>query len=890
MKHLVAGALVAVLLLAGLISLPNARAQGRVGGQTDSLLWYQQPIQDQALVDLTSGTMDVYMFPLRTAASIAAARSNPDLWTIDVGGSLNNLFINPVAVSTTPAPPDGVGNPFVHREIREAMNYIIDRDFISQEIAGGSQFPHITLENRLNPEYGRDAVYDSRLERNYSFDFDKGASIISSTLSADTPLYRFSAGKWQIRNSIGVYHDLVLNFVIRTEDIRKDIGLYIAGQLEKLGFGVNRMILSGSAAFAIVYNGPVDTGAWQLYTEGWAATALTAWSDTDPNFYFCGGEGSNVWGVYDVSVEDPPLWTVCENLLNANYTSLAQRQQWFEEATSLSLRNAVRVWVTAGGTFAVSKRVTGMVYDLSGGAWGLLASRTARFTNPGGTLHVGQRLQYLSPWNPWQGFGWLYDALQEYAFSDPAVWPHPHTGLYMPIRSTFAVTAPSPTNVINVPSTAQIWDPTTLGFTTVGTGVTAKSSVAYTFTFGTWHDGEPFTMDDVLYELALVYRRACAPAAGGVCGTAGGDVYAKDNDAATFASILLKNILRGFTVSGNQLTVYYDYWNVDPTTIAAQINPAFPVTPWPASQLALSTVFDDTCRISEVTAENEAKVALDLTKGNCLARMDLNLPTVTGTLPPGLSFDPTEAATRWADLANFRTTYGHFFVSNGPYILTKVDEATLQTTMALDTSYPIAANAYDAFLVPRIPQISFAPPSLVLIGRPAQFEVKSTLQGGGAYDLFDMTWLLVNPATGGVLYQGQPTKVAAGEYTITLTGTQTDALAAGAYELRTITVGKEAAVPVIVSQSFIAIPDVVTIVDELRGEINSLQQSFNTQLQDQKNLTAQAQAQVATLQTLVIASMAVALIAVIVAVVAIVRIRSMPRRPKGGMPPAEEEI
>jgi len=651
MKHILAIAFVAALIMAGfVVAMPGARAQ-RVGAQVDKLVWYEQPNQAQALLDLDSGAMDVYLFPLRTAADIASARSNPNLWTIDVGGSLNNLFLNPVPVNYNSTTPDGVGNPFTHREIREAMNWLVDRDFISKEIAGGSQFPHITLENRLNPEYGRDAVFMSELERQYSFNFDRAASVISTVLGADSQ-YHFNTatGKWQVKNNAGVFHDLVLNFVIRREDIRKDIGNYVSDQLSKLGFGVNRMILAGSAAFAIVYNGPTDTGAWQLYTEGWAATALTAWSDSDPNFYFCGGEGSNIWAPGPSQYKpEAALQTLCSDLLNANYTSLAQRQSWFENATRLSLLNGVRVWVTSGGTFAISKRVTGMVYDLAGGPWGLLASRTARFATAGGTMTMGQRLQYLSPWNPWQGFGWLYDVLQAYAFTDPAVWPHPHTGLYMPIRAQYSVNAPGPSASIPVATDAKVWDSTTQGFKTVATGATAKSSVTYTFTFGKWHDGEPFNMNDVLYEMALVFRRA----------DTAGDVHAKDSDAAAFASVLLHDILRGFKVLGpNQLQVWYNYWNVDSTTIASQINPAFPSTPWPASELALQTVFTDHCRVSEVTAANEAKDALDLTKGGCLQNMTAAIPTYQAAnhLPPGNVVDATEAAARWSELWAFRNT------------------------------------------------------------------------------------------------------------------------------------------------------------------------------------------------------------------------------------------
>src|SRR2546426_2916358 len=112
MKHILAIAFVAALIMAGFaMAMPGARA-ARVGAQVDKLVWYEQPNQAQALLDLDSGAMDVYLFPLRTAADIAAARSNPNLWTIDVGGSLNNLFLNPVPVNYNATTPDGVGNPF----------------------------------------------------------------------------------------------------------------------------------------------------------------------------------------------------------------------------------------------------------------------------------------------------------------------------------------------------------------------------------------------------------------------------------------------------------------------------------------------------------------------------------------------------------------------------------------------------------------------------------------------------------------------------------------------------------------------------------------------------------------------------------------------------------
>lgn len=877
MRHLVAGIFAAILVMAAFVVLtPGVRAQ-RDGGMVDNVVWFEQPNQAQALIDLEAGTMDMYMFQLRTAADILSAKSNPNLWTIDTGGSLNNVFFNPVSVNQSLAP--GKFNPFEFREVREAMNYIIDRDFISREISGGALFPHITLWHRNMPEYGRDAVFFSELERKYAFNPSLGKSIIFNRL-ATVPNLVFTSGHWEYAGA-----PVVLNFVIRTEDIRRDIGNYIATQIENvLGFSVTRDYKTGGAAFAIVYNGPPDTGAWALYTEGWANTALVAWADTDPFFFYDGGEGSRIWTVYR---PEPELADVAETLFNSAYTSLAERKTLIEQAADLSIKNSVRLWVTAGATFAASNRVSALVYDLSGGFWGLMAVRTARFASAptgGGTLNVGQRLQFLSPWNPWQGFGWLYDALQAYAFTDVPTFPHPHTGLYIPIRTDFAVYTPGPAGGISVPSGAQVWDNTTMGFKPVAAGTTAISVVNWTLTGGSWHDGEPFNMNDILYELALVYRRAHAD----------GDIQAKDSDAALSGSILLSQVLKGFQVTGtNTISFYIDFWHPDPSTIESIANPAFPITPWTASELSLATVFDDTCRVSEVTASIEAREALDMTKGPCLAQMDADIGAyVSGNHePPGLAaaFSDTETTARWTSLQAFRAANGHFFASNGPYILTNVDPAGPTSQMASDPNYPFPANRWDALLTPRVPQISFGAAPQVIPGLAASFTINSRLQGA-PYDQLTLSYLVVDPSTGAVLYQGTPTRTAAGTYTVTLTDTQTGTLAPGAYDLRTVAVGDEAAVPVVSSLSFTAIP-VLAYVQIILATEAATRAADDAALQGQlANQTAainNANAAVASLQTTVLVAVALAIVALVVAVVVVVvGMRRMPRT--GGEKPPEQ--
>src|SRR5207248_2039501 len=74
----------------------------------------------------------------------------------------------------------------------------------------------------------------------------------------------------------------------------------------------------------------------------------------------------------------------------------------------------------------------------------------------GGQVKIGNRAQFVSPWVPWgaSGFSFLYDVLPRYDFVDYGVFPDPHTGLYIPIRSSFDVTTNGPIGKLAVPTTA----------------------------------------------------------------------------------------------------------------------------------------------------------------------------------------------------------------------------------------------------------------------------------------------------------------------------------------------------------------------------------------------------------------------------------------------------
>ena len=891
MKVALVCTIVIALVLAGFVTLaPRVAAAVPAGGYVNTMTWYRVASGTQAVLDIARpGTdpshLDLWLYNLLTPSDIAAAKTNPAVRTIDVAGSWDNLFVNPLPVNASHCPCVQPVNPFAKRELREALNYLVDRDFMTREVTPTKNSPMFSMFMRADPEYGREAVFYSEIERQFAFNAALGKKMIFDALNAD-PDYSFVSGKWQWKGS-----PVVINMVIRIEDERRNVGDYVAGILEGLGFTVNRLYNPGGPAFGIVYDGPPDTGAWQIYTEGIATLATTAWSDSQPWGYFVGdffGSAVFTLGGYKPA---PALKDAADKLFTANYASLAERQTLLKTAVSEAMKDGTRVFLVNNAVFALSTRAEAFVYDLIGGTWSPFTLRTIRFpltgptgscpSYPCGDLRVGQRLINLEGWQPWR-IDNLYDALAMAPgpLTDVGVYPNPHTGYYMPVRSTFNVNTAGASGSMAVPANAWTWDNTTGGFKTVTSGTTAKSAVTFTYTFGKWHDNTTFDITDVLYETALAFRRAR------------GDIHAVDGDAAGSGTQLFASTFKGLTYSATSMTVYLDYWHPDPSTIASTAS-IFPATPWTASELGLSTLLLGTrpCRLSSTTANADGVDQLDMTKGNCLTAMDGNLPgyVAASHRPPGFDasmIPDTTVATKWAALQTFRTNSGHFFVSNGPYYLSSVDASTSQYRMTRDANYPFTADHWDQFLVPKIPRVEFEASPPVLIGAPATFTVNVAVSST-PYDDFNMTWLLVNPATSALLFQGVPTRVGAGQYQITLSPIQTASLQAGAYELRTITVGAEAAPPVFATQSFLALPDVDRIVAEQNAKILTLENELDAQEAAQANATAALQAQLGAAQTTAAIGIGVAVVGVIAALVAIMMSRRMQRKPEE--PPKQSE-
>jgi len=883
---LAAGALV--------VNAERVSAAAPQGAFVDTVIFSEQPSAAVALEQVSRGVdMQMYMFNLRNLADKLAALRDPNIWTVQTPGSVNDLWVNPVPYASgvnMPGTCTGPGfNPFQIQAVRQGLNFLVDRNFIVNQIYGGFAIPYISPWHAKMPEYRREATFFRALDQSFSYDQTRAANQISTALTAVPGMSLDSTGHWVYQSC-----PLTVRFTIRTEDIRLDIGNYVASLLEAIGFTVIRDYSVAAAAFDRVYFGPPDQAAWNLYTEGFAFTSLQAWQDDWIAGFYTAYSGETVWDFY---TPPAPLVENATKLLNSNYASLAERQTMVKDASTLAVEDGVRVWMVAeNAVFIYNKRITAAVNDLMAGPWGSFTTRSARYGTPGGTLSIGQPVHWNSQWNTYRGFTWLYDATQQRALTDLGVDLHPTTGLPVAVRATADVTTAGPTGTLAVPSDAKVYNTTSAQFENVPAAATATSKILYNYTFAPWHDGSTMNMEDIWYTIANYYRReggtdrATDPYTGAQFPV--GDIGRIDPRADSPAVNRWLGLFKGAKQVGpNSMEIYADYWQVDSSMIGFTMD-FFPAQPWHVHEVQVQTVLDNATRMDASSAQSAQKPVVDLIRGPTIPLMNDALAALKAAnhLPPGaasMGITTSSASARYTALDAFRTAHNHYYVSNGPYYLDQVNVPVKQTVMKRYAAYPFPADHWDSFIAPALPSVTIGSVADVVPGIATNIAV-NTAVGGTATSNLNVSYLVRNVGLDETVLTGAPTATGtAGVWSINLDANTTGRLVPGGHEITVTALAGELGIPVGTARAFIVIPLTVylgKLIQDQNAVISGMQQDLTTS----KDQLAAANAQISTLTTLLTVSIIVAVVAVVIGLVGIAMIRRGPRSPGTREPPTEK--
>jgi len=812
---LVLGLLVAVsMVLTACGPKDLSKVPGRVdgkGGYLDQIV-FSVVAHDQAVTQLQAGAIDVYFEGLASA----------DLPTIQQAGlkyaSYNGLYYdmlyNPAKCSS------GALNPFNDRKIREATNYLYDRDYINQEIyAGGSLVKFFPITTQM-PDYADlgDAV--AALQAKYAYNFEKGQQIITDEMKALGATVG-ADGKFEFNGE-----PVKIIFLVRpdSDGTRKPIGDYVTSQLDKVGFTVDEQYKKSSEASPIWIGSEPTDCQWNVYTAAWSSVRI----DRDQKTIFQemylpdSSQGISAWMANEV---DPEFQKVGDDLYNGNFKTPEERRALMVKALGLALEDSLQVWLIDGKNFAPFKTNVQVTADLAAGIeGGQIWPYTMKFTDAaGGTMKVGVSDLFTEPWNPVAGSNWAWDQSVFRATTSGGYMYDPFTGLIWPLKiQKAAITAQTGlpigktadwvtldfADTITVPTDAFVdWDAKAQTFITAGTkfpeGLTAKTKSVVTYpsdwTKTTWHDGSNISVADFLMGVIMTFDRAMPDSA----------IY--DEQAVPQLESFMQ-AFKGFKITDTSpLTVEYysDNFVSDAELNISTLWPSYTFGEAPWDEIALANAAEAAGKVAYSADKATAKSIeqTNLVGGPSLDILSAELDTLIAnkTIPYaatlGKYITANQAVARYTNLKNWYTAHKHFWLGTGPYYIDQVFLTEKTLTLNNYGRYSDPSDRWASYGEPKLAAVAVTGPTSVKIGDPAEFNIAVTFKGQ-PYVKSDIKAVnyLVFDATNTVVAQGSADFVSDGNYKVSV---DTSKLPAGANKFEAIVIPLPVAIPTFMDANFV---------------------------------------------------------------------------------------
>jgi peptide/nickel transport system substrate-binding protein len=768
---------------------------------------------------LEAGDLDVYADDIAGEAAIQALGSDA-LQTRTQYGLFDELLFNIAACQD-----ETKFNPFQNQTIRQAMNYVMDRNYVAQELYQGLAVPKYTTIAEASADRARFAKEIRELEAQWGYDLEKGREIITAEMEAMGAT--MENGVWSFNGE-----PINIIFLIRNEDTRLLIGGYLATQLEDLGFQVERVERTSAELSPIWNAGDPALCEWHLYTGAWSQTSI----DRESTFSFEQYYTNRVlpWPLHALYAPPAELDEAAAAIFNGDFASLEERSEIFRTALPLTMDYATRNWITSRTTVIPFRNEVSLTTDLAAGISGTgLWSKTIRFADEvGGAMNIGLPSVFTEPWNPFGGSNWVFDQMVIRGVGEQGIYSDPNTGLGIQgrvERAELVVREGYPMGVssdwvsltfepeVVVPDDAWAgWDAENQVFLTAAEVYTEtqtallKSTVYYPedmFTASTWHDGSPMSVGDFVM-LMITQFDLGDPASANYDEAL---VPTRDQFLSSFKGVKIVStdplVIETWTDAGsldaeNAVNTWwpgfvYDYsdaaWHNMALMLRGDANGGFAFTP-------------------EKAEANQVERA-NLISGPSLEVLATELAAATeeGYIPyaPTLGEFVTaeEAASRYANLAEFVRRYGHYYISTGPYFLSGVFPVEGQAVLSHYAAHPDLASRYSAFTEPAFPVVEIDGPARVTIGEEAVFDVfVDVFDGPYPADDIEAVNYLVFDASGALVAEGAAEAAEDGVWEVVLTPDVTGGLAEGSNRLDIVVVSKLVAIPALSSYEFVTAP------------------------------------------------------------------------------------
>ncbi|MBU4226892.1 ABC transporter substrate-binding protein [bacterium] len=744
--------LLSLIILVSLTTSVLAEVKGPI---VDKVYINVRMSEDIGLKDAAEGLTDIFFWGVNGPTIMGldqATRDKLDIYAVPSGSwSLNFNPVPNAAPYIVKVEDKEFFNPFAIREVRFAMNDLIDRKYLVDEILGGAGGPMFTMGTPGQPGTYKYNLVANRLGFTPEGNEKKAIEDITEALQTAAALPELQGrlvkqGEWWTFDG----EPVTINFLIRVDDPQGRLkeGEYVASQIEKAGIKVERCLWDRVKCIETSYYSDPADYQWNIYTEGWGAGATRAfWEHIVAQMYapwygYMAGGPDSKW-----HYENNEIDRLTEKAYTGNF--LTEEEYWDTvlEALDLALKDACRIYVAyqmdyyAANKAAFNNR---MCYGLGDGLneWSLITANTKnkelRITE-----YSAKGALFMSAWDPigTEGFNDVYSLVIAQPLSERGSFESPASAIATPWRTIpYDVKtevdrdeAGEVVGKIPVLPEAIKYDSAKKEWYKVGSNETAMSKGTYNFIFGNFHHGRPMTIANILYADAFVT-----------------EWITKDGDDDRYYDAAYEDyhrpdweISKGMTLNlDGTITNYFDY-NFPPSKERVAANGApqaylsgrYMVLPW--------EIFEALAEL--VAVRSESGTVYSFTPGDGVEQVDLLRPSCVkdiraklvelkdnSHLPVSLKDYVTveeakagyEAAIKWID------EKGHAFIGNGAFYLEKYDPTTnyIELTAFRDPEYPFTPDYWPSrFATTTVRVDSVDVPAMYLRAKKEDLSIKIQL-------------------------------------------------------------------------------------------------------------------------------------------------------------------
>ena len=641
---------------------------------------------------------------------------------------------------------DGVYfNPFAIREIRFALNFLINRSYLVGAVLHGSGAPMFSAVQPSHPANGSFWPIYEEYGLTVGGDPAKSADMVKQALLDVLATWESMGAPYDLRGGLlkdvrgggdwlefydGTdWKPVELNFFIRTEDERLDEGRYIADLIEAYWkIKVKRLEYDRAVCIPIVYGTDPLAYQWDLYTAGWVSSPKGDWAYPDEDlvwyYWLCPLLG------FPYGVLNETVYTTGLRLYSGAYGTADEYWELCRQLCRYGIYEAHRIAIAeVWGYFPVNKdRAHDIAFGRMTGLWSPWSFRTAE--TPDGVLRVAgyspADVLFTSAWNPVGGFRRDYSARIWQDIHDYGAMTGPWTGLYLPARATWKVekdcyfdrASMAWAGRIDVPPDAIFYNHTAHAWQTVGPGRKACVRVMVNYRFGNWHHGIPMDISDVLAVIGFYWEWAYKDPGEG-----------RDHYYHRFYSPWIEEqyrakleLLKGIRIlNDTALEFYGDYLFPPDDDVTAASYIWWPTVPWEVRTVMEYCVVNGGpltgrsydwsgdlvyCKDGWISMIDPDHVRDFLAAAERINNEELRswfkpryvilagTPYAEHTPPDG------ECHERWEALLNWTNAYGHICISNGPYWLESWDPEGQNLVLKgfRDPTYPFTPDHWLSML------------------------------------------------------------------------------------------------------------------------------------------------------------------------------------------------